>query len=124
MAIYEAITLHSVMADLDAVYIGMAAEAAPKPYVLAQLATSQDFTCQDVNRMGATFQYLIEVYANGESFPHDLAAEVDEALQGYKSVISTDYNVVIHRVRPTALADQYNGREIRRSGGIYRVTVT
>lgn len=126
-AIYNAISNHPVMAEINGIYSGMAPEDAVQPYVLVQLATAQDYNCESSGDVQLTaFQYLVEVCAAGESFPHEIAAKVNEALQGCRETITIggeSHSVNIHRLRPVALAEQYNGREIRRSGAIYRVSV-
>lgn len=122
---------NAAITGLTGIYSGMSKEASTRPCVIFQQATSTDWTCNDRSSMGMTFQYLVEVFADGETFPHGLAAQVHNAINNQSATITvsesglsdTDWIVDIIRVRSVSNPDEFQGHEIRKSGGLYRVTV-
>ena len=117
-ALYEALsgagltgTIHSALAP----------EGAARPYTVFRLAATESYSC-GTSVIGNVYQFAIESYVDGESFPHDQAALIETALSGYDEMIG-DLRVSITKSRDLAIADQLNGKEIRRSGGMYRVIV-
>ena len=118
-AIYEALSGAEGLSG--GVYCGLAPEGAARPYAVFRLASTEAYAC-GANIIGNNYLYAVESYADGESFPHDQAAVIETALSGYDEMIG-ELRISITNIRDLAIADQLNGREIRRSGGIYRVIV-
>ena len=83
--------------------------------------TAEDVICGGGNGRSATFyRYLIEAYAAGESFPHDIADLIDSTLNG-ATWTDAPHVVDFYRVRPFSASGDIDGREYRRSGGVYEL---
>ena len=102
------------------VYVGQAPEGSVKPFILIQFISSEDMKCGFSAVVATSFKYLIEVFVGGESFPYTQAEEVFLLLNGATSTLN-DVLLNVTRISSTSTPDQYEGHEIRRSGGIYQI---
>jgi hypothetical protein len=124
-AIYDVLSNSTDITEVvdDRIYAGYAPEGAAMPYIVFNYVTGEDWLCGGGNnRVGTVARYLIEAYQQGESFPHQLAELIDEALNGGQW---TDGDVIVdfYRLRPFSQPDNTDGREFRRSGGFYELIV-
>lgn len=101
------------------VYAGLAPEGQVRPYTLFTQASTDTYRCGDTV-IGNIYQYAVEHYQDGESFPHDQAAIIESSLAGWDGLVG-DIRISIVKLRDLSFTDSFNGREIRRSGGMYRV---
>lgn len=119
-AIYSALTASDALESLP-IRTGMAGEGGTRPCIVITLASSADVSCQ-TTRISSQYIYSIEAFRDGESFPHELADAIDVALQNV-TVTTLTHTVIFERIRAIEMADHIAGKELRRSGGMYRATV-
>lgn len=126
-AIYSTLAGTSAITDIvgTRIYSGMAKEGDARPCIIFNLIGGSDWQHSGGNGVaGSVMRFAIEGYADGESYPHDLAAEIDQALTGQQIGVSdsaTNWTVDFIRIRPISLAEHHSGKEIRRSGFVFEV---
>ena len=106
----------------DRIFTGLGEEGAERPYILISEASANDVTCQSSNILGTRFAYFVECFVDGESFPHATAELIKQALHNTTTDIDVDSSnirVNINRIRPSKMPDQFQGKEVRRSGGLF-----
>lgn len=101
-------------------YVGYAPEQETKPFILAQYISAEDVNCGYGTVIGGFYRYLIEVYAEGESFPYTESENIFELLDGLTDTVD-GVSLIIRRERVSTTTEQYDGHEIRRAGGVYKI---